>query len=55
MLIDFTFPETSLEHIKACAELGKPVVIGSTGFSKDQLAEIDKYRPEDPLRALART
>jgi 4-hydroxy-tetrahydrodipicolinate reductase len=37
VLIDFTFPETSLEHIKTCAELGKPLVIGSTGFSKEQL------------------
>jgi 4-hydroxy-tetrahydrodipicolinate reductase len=43
VLIDFTFPESSLEHIKACAEAGKPVVIGSTGFSKEQLAEISTY------------
>lgn len=40
VLIDFTFPETSMGHIRACAALGKPMVIGSTGFSKDQLAEV---------------
>src|SRR3990172_7197934 len=40
VLIDFTFPETSLEHIKLCADLGKPVVIGSTGFAKEHLGEV---------------
>jgi 4-hydroxy-tetrahydrodipicolinate reductase len=43
VLIDFTFPEISLEHIKACAEQGKPIVIGSTGFSKDQLETVRNY------------
>jgi 4-hydroxy-tetrahydrodipicolinate reductase len=47
-LIDFTFPEASLGHIKACAELGKPAVIGSTGFSKEQLGEINKYVQKIP-------
>jgi len=48
VLIDFTFPETSMAHIKACAELGKPMVIGSTGFSKEQLAEVAKYVQKVP-------
>jgi len=48
VLIDFTFPETSLEHIKTCADLGRPAVIGSTGFSKEQLGEIDKYVQKIP-------
>ncbi len=42
VLIDFTFPEASLENLRACAELGKAAVIGSTGFSKEQLAEVNK-------------
>jgi 4-hydroxy-tetrahydrodipicolinate reductase len=42
VLIDFTFPETSLGHLKACADQGKAVVIGSTGFSQEQLAEVGK-------------
>jgi 4-hydroxy-tetrahydrodipicolinate reductase len=42
VLIDFTFPEVSLANLKACAELGKAAVIGSTGFTKEQLAEVEK-------------
>jgi 4-hydroxy-tetrahydrodipicolinate reductase len=41
VLIDFTIPEATLAHIKACAELGKAIVIGTTGFSREQLAEVD--------------
>jgi 4-hydroxy-tetrahydrodipicolinate reductase len=48
VLIDFTFPETSLEHIKTCADLGKPLVVGSTGFSKAQLDEVGKYVQKVP-------
>ncbi len=43
VLIDFTFPEVSLGHLKACAEQGKAAVIGSTGFTKEHLAEVSKY------------
>ncbi len=43
VLIDFTMPEASLEHIKTCAEVGKAAVIGSTGFSQEQLKEISNY------------
>ncbi|HTF99257.1 MAG TPA: 4-hydroxy-tetrahydrodipicolinate reductase [Nitrospirota bacterium] len=42
VLIDFTFPEVSLQNLKICAEQGKPAVIGSTGFTKEQLAEARK-------------
>src|SRR5512137_2890080 len=42
VLIDFTFPEISLANLKACAEHGKAAVIGSTGFTKEQLAEVGK-------------
>jgi 4-hydroxy-tetrahydrodipicolinate reductase len=48
VLIDFTFPGASLEHIKACAELGKPIVIGSTGFSTDQLETVRNYVQKIP-------
>jgi 4-hydroxy-tetrahydrodipicolinate reductase len=48
VLIDFTFPETSLEHVKLCADLGKPVVIGSTGFTKEHLGEVAKYIQKIP-------
>jgi 4-hydroxy-tetrahydrodipicolinate reductase len=42
VLIDFTFPEISLGHLEACAEQGKAIVIGSTGFTKKHLAEVEK-------------
>ncbi|MCK9418092.1 MAG: 4-hydroxy-tetrahydrodipicolinate reductase [Nitrospirae bacterium] len=48
VLIDFTLPEASLENIKVCAELGKPVVIGSTGFSKEQLDAVNQYVQKIP-------
>ena len=39
-LIDFTRPEGTLAHLKVCRELGVAMVIGTTGFSAAQLAEI---------------
>jgi len=48
VLIDFTFPEASLQHIRSCAELGKAMVIGSTGFSKEQLGEIGELAQKVP-------
>jgi 4-hydroxy-tetrahydrodipicolinate reductase len=48
VLIDFTMPEASLEHIRTCAELGKAAVIGSTGFSPEQLKEISIYIQKIP-------
>ncbi len=48
VLIDFTLPEASLEHLKVCAEQGKAVVIGSTGFTKEQLAEAGKLSQKVP-------
>ena len=42
VLIDFTFPEASLGSLNVCAEQGKAIVIGSTGFTKEQLAEVGK-------------
>jgi len=32
VLIDFTRPEGTIEHLDICARLGKSVVIGTTGF-----------------------
>ncbi len=41
VLIDFTRPEGTLAHIKVCRELGIAMVIGTTGFTDAQKAEID--------------
>ncbi|MBL8349961.1 MAG: 4-hydroxy-tetrahydrodipicolinate reductase [Burkholderiaceae bacterium] len=40
VLIDFTRPEGTLAHLAACRELGVKAVIGTTGFSDAQKAEI---------------
>jgi 4-hydroxy-tetrahydrodipicolinate reductase len=40
-LIDFTRPEGTMAHLKVCRELGVNMVIGTTGFSEAQKAEMD--------------
>ena len=40
VLIDFTRPEGTLAHLAACRELGVNAVVGTTGFSPAQKAEI---------------
>ena len=40
VLIDFTRPEGTMAHLAACRELGVQAVIGTTGFSDAQKAEI---------------
>ena len=40
VLIDFTRPEGTLAHLQVCRQLGVNAVIGTTGFSDAQKAEI---------------
>ena len=40
VLIDFTRPEGTAEHVAACRRLGVKLVIGTTGFSDAQKKEI---------------
>jgi 4-hydroxy-tetrahydrodipicolinate reductase len=40
VLIDFTRPEGTLNHLKVCRELGVKAVIGTTGFSESQKQQI---------------
>jgi 4-hydroxy-tetrahydrodipicolinate reductase len=40
VLIDFTRPEGTMEHLKACREWGVAAVVGTTGFTDAQKAEI---------------
>ena len=39
-LIDFTRPEGTMAHLRVCRELGVKLVIGTTGFTDAQKAEI---------------
>lgn len=45
VVLDFIHPDVSLAHIKTAAEAGKAVVCGTTGFSADERAEIEKIGP----------
>ena len=49
VLIDFTFPEVTLANLKVCAALGKKLVVGSTGFTPAQRAELDSYADRVPV------
>ncbi len=40
VLVDFTRPEGTLEHLEICRKAGKKIVIGTTGFSEEQIAII---------------
>ena len=40
VLIDFTRPEGTMAHLAVCRELGVKMVIGTTGFSEAQKADI---------------
>lgn len=43
VLIDFTRPEGTLAHLAVCRELGVAAVIGTTGFTDAQKAEIAEH------------
>jgi 4-hydroxy-tetrahydrodipicolinate reductase len=42
VLIDFTRPEGTMAHLAVCRELGIKLVIGTTGFSQAQKAQIEE-------------
>ncbi len=43
VLIDFTRPEGTLAHLAVCRDLGVACVIGTTGFSEAQKAQIAEH------------
>jgi len=49
VLIDFTRPEVTLENLEFCRANGKKIVIGTTGFSDEQLAQLDEAAKEMAL------
>ncbi len=49
VLIDFTRPEGTLHHLALCAERGVALVIGTTGFSDEQKAEIRAGAQRTPV------
>ncbi len=49
VVVDFTNPEAALSHIEASASAGKPIVIGTTGFTSEQLEQARKAEKHIPL------
>lgn len=49
VLIEFTRPEPTLDHVALARELKKPVVIGTTGFTDDQHRQIVEAAKEIPI------
>ena len=49
VLIDFTRPEGTLAHLAACRALGVAVVIGTTGFTDAQKAQINDAAKDIPI------
>ena len=49
VLIDFTTPSATLNHLKVCRKLKKGIVIGTTGFTEKELAEIRTASTEIPV------
>ena len=49
VLIDFSRPNATLSAISACRDEGKAMVIGTTGFSDDELEKIHQASKEIPI------
>lgn len=49
VIIDFTAPDASVYHARLAAEYGHALVIGTTGFSDAQKAELEEIAKNTPL------
>jgi 4-hydroxy-tetrahydrodipicolinate reductase len=49
VVVDFTNPKAALEHIQQSAAAGKAAVVGTTGFSAEELALAKKAGDKIPL------
>ncbi len=49
VLIEFTTPQATIEHIKAAVRFSIPVVVGTTGLSEGDLAELKKASKKIPV------
>lgn len=48
-LVDFTVPEATVEHARAAAAAGVPLVVGTTGFDDDGLDALEAAGESTPL------
>lgn len=49
VLIEFTFPEPTMEHLPWAREKGVPMVIGTTALSDDQKSDIERAAAVIPI------
>ncbi len=49
LLIDFTFPQVSLQNAAVCARLGKAMVVGSTGFTPAERQKLEEFAKQTPI------
>ena len=49
VIIDFTTPKASIEHLVEALKNSKPVVIGTTGFSETEISEIKAASKKIPV------
>jgi 4-hydroxy-tetrahydrodipicolinate reductase len=49
VLIDFSTPDTSIINMRACSRYGKPMVIGSTGFTHEDSTLIQELARNIPV------
>jgi len=49
VLIDFSSPAATLANVKICAAHNKPIVVGTTGFSDSEKAELLSYQTQIPV------
>ena len=49
VVIEFTTPTATLEHLAICGKKNVPVVIGTTGFSQEEIGEIRTISEKIPV------
>ncbi len=49
VVVEFTSPEATVEHVNICKRHGNPIVIGTTGLSQEQLALVRQAATSVPV------
>ena len=49
VVIDFSSPQATLHNAQVCAQAGKSLVVGTTGFSAEEKAQLTAFQNQIPL------
>jgi len=49
VLVEFTYPQPTIEHLEICASKGTRAVVGTTGFSPEQKQKIEELSKKIPI------